>query len=533
MLPRFVHRTLFLFFSALVAFALPANDVGVSVGLIGLVLNWAVEGRYRNLFDSVKGRGSLLVFLGIYGFVLLGLIFTKDFSWALHDLRIKLPLLLLPIVFFSSEKVTEKELHIVLLALVTGVFVGSMASMLAIWGVIPAELSSSRSISLFISHIRFALLICMAVSALVYMLHARFSKMSPWLKAVGIGLTLWLLVFTFILQSVTGMVIMTVLFLTWVVWRIGAIPNAMYRLWAFSFLAAAVLIGASFITRTISSYYSVEIVDRTIGGYTTANGRPYAHNFSSTAFENGHCVDLFVCEEELAREWNRRGAIRYEQQGSNGFPVEYALKRFLTSKGLRKDSVGVWSLSKNEIDGISKGVANVLDMNPFSIKGKIYRLVREVDLYKRGEGAGGSSLAQRFVYWQIAKKIFRENWMTGVGTGDIKDAYKQKYIENPTLIQPQFQLRAHNQYITMFLTYGILGGLFFVFALIYPLIALQVWKEPLVLAFTVIFLLSMLNEDTLETHIGVTFAAFFYSLLVFGWERGRGSANQNVPNAPR
>ena len=172
-------------------------------------------------------------------------------------------------------------------------------------------------------------------------------------------------------------------------------------------------------------------------------------------------------------------------------------------------------------------------MNPFSIKGKIYRLVREVDRYNRGIGVGGSSLAQRFVYWKVAKDIFRENWLTGIGTGDIKNAYKQKYIENPSLLQPQYQLRAHNQYITMFVTYGFLGGLFFILALIYPLVASRAWKEPLVLAFVIILLLSMLNEDTLETHIGVSFAAFFYSLLVFGWVRRRDIENEQGTNAPR
>ena len=440
---------------------------------------------------------------------------------------------MLPIVFFSSDRLEKKEFHLVLFALVIGVFVGSVASMLAFWQVIPVELTSSRSISLFISHIRFALLVCMGVSSLVYLIFIQYRKLPFLLKIIGIGLVVWLVVFTFILQSITGMVIMTLLFGIFLVWRIRAIPNSMYRLWAFSFLGAAVLIGASFVTKTISLYYTVEFVDPASDSYTTANGRPYTNNFSSKEVENGHFVDLFVCEDELEREWNRRGSIRYNEVDPEGFHVQYALKRFLTSKGLRKDSVGVWSLSNDEILSVSNGVANILDMNPFSIKGKIYRLVREVDRYNRGIGVGGSSLAQRFVYWKVAKDIFRENWLTGIGTGDIKNAYKQKYIENPSLLQPQYQLRAHNQYITMFVTYGFLGGLFFILALIYPLVASRAWKEPLVLAFVIILLLSMLNEDTLETHIGVSFAAFFYSLLVFGWVRRRDIENEQGTNAPR
>lgn len=532
-MPRSIHRILFLSFAALGAFSLPLSNVGVSVGIIGLVVNWILEGGYRFKSGASKGVLPLFLFIGIYGVALLGLIFTTDFSWALHDLRIKLPILLLPLVFFFSDQLSDRELGVVLLALVGGVLVGSAASMLALCGIIPVELSSSRSISLFISHIRFALLVCMAIASLVYLISRNYRSLSLWPKLVGIALTCWFFTYTFILQSETGMIILIVLTFSFLVWKIIRIKDSMYRLWGFAFLVAAVLLLASFVTKTISFYYTVDVVDHNLDSYTTANGRPYTNDYTSTAVENGHFVDLLVCEEELAREWNRRGSLYYEAEGPNGFKVKYALKRFLTSKGLSKDSVGVWSLSNDEVIAVSNGVANILDISPFSIKGKIYRLVREIDLYKRGCSVGGSSLAQRFVYWEIAKQIFLDNWLTGVGTGDVKLAYQQTYAENPTLIEPQFQLRAHNQYLTMFLTYGVFGGVLFIVALLYPLFAFRLWKEPLVLAFMAILLFSMLNEDTLETHVGVSFAAFFYSLFIFGWRRSVDTLSENLPDAGR
>ena len=167
MLTPSFHRNLFLLFSALVAFSLPLSEVGVSVGMIGLVLNWIVESRFRLFPKFSRVELPLLLFLVIYALCLVGLIFTSEFSWAFHDLRIKLPLLVLPIVFFFSESLSEKEFRVILLALALGVFVGSVSSMLALFGVIPVEISSSRSISLFISHIRFSLLVCMAICGLV------------------------------------------------------------------------------------------------------------------------------------------------------------------------------------------------------------------------------------------------------------------------------------------------------------------------------------------------------------------------------
>ena len=70
MLSRSAHRYLFLFFSALVAFSLPLSEVGISVGLIGLVANWALEWRYRNI-SSLKGAYPLFVFGGFMALRLL------------------------------------------------------------------------------------------------------------------------------------------------------------------------------------------------------------------------------------------------------------------------------------------------------------------------------------------------------------------------------------------------------------------------------------------------------------------------------
>ncbi|HUW07439.1 MAG TPA: O-antigen ligase family protein [Williamwhitmania sp.] len=525
MFPKYIHRFFLVFFSTVLAFSLPVSEFTLSVGIIALVVNWIVEGEFRRKVQAIKQNRSLQWFLVIYFLSVAGLVFTSSFSWAFHDLRIKLPLLVLPLVFSTTNPFTRHEKTIVLLGLIGGVLAGSFISMLVVFQVIPKVIHSSRDISLFISHIRFSLLVNMALCSSVYLLRSYMSQLSRLAKIGGVMLILWLFAFIFILQSLTGVVVLALLTAWFVVWQVRSISDTVYRFGAITLSAAVLFIMASYITSTIAFYYTVEKLPDNLQSYRTANGRSYTNNLESTAVENGHYVDVLICEPELKNEWSRRSNVGYDSIISTGYPVNLVLKRFLTSKGLRKDSIGVWSLSKKEINAINNGVANVLEMNPFSIRWKIYRTVWELDSYRKGANVGGYSIAQRFVFWKAASTIFSKHWLTGVGTGDIKEAYADYYRTYKPELKPQFRLRAHNQFLTMFVSDGIWGGLLFIFALLYPFIKNKAWNDLLANAFILIAIVSMLDEDTLEVHIGVSFVAFFYSMLIL-------AINTHLPAVP-
>ncbi len=73
--------------------------------------------------------------------------------------------------------------------------------------------------------------------------------------------------------------------------------------------------------------------------------------------------------------------------------------------------------------------------------------------------------------------------------------------------------RAHNQYITFWVSFGILGLillLFFSWQLVLQAISN---KSLIALCFGLITIASFLPEDTLETQQGITFVAFFIGLL--------------------
>ena len=84
-----------------------------------------------------------------------------------------------------------------------------------------------------------------------------------------------------------------------------------------------------------------------------------------------------------------------------------------------------------------------------------------------------------------------------------------------TALAKEWRLRAHNQFLTFGIAFGIPGSLLLIFCFLYPIrlrnseLRLEFWF------FLAITLLSMLAEDTLETSAGAMFVGYFYSLYVF------------------
>jgi O-antigen ligase len=102
--------------------------------------------------------------------------------------------------------------------------------------------------------------------------------------------------------------------------------------------------------------------------------------------------------------------------------------------------------------------------------------------------------------------------LTGVGTGDIKTAFKEAYIARESTLSDRYRLRAHNQYLTMWATYGLLGLMLFLVITFWPILTLS-GKDLNVQMIVILLALSFLTEDTLESQAGVMFMAFFYSLF--------------------
>jgi len=130
-------------------------------------------------------------------------------------------------------------------------------------------------------------------------------------------------------------------------------------------------------------------------------------------------------------------------------------------------------------------------------------------------------VVQRFEYYKIAWSVIREHFWLGTGTGGYRPAYEKKYDEHPFFKDPKFRQRSHNMFLSYWVDFGLIGLFFICFAYVYPVFRQNKQKSYLLLMFSLIVLLSFLNEDTLNNHDAIVFFTFFYSLFIFSkYENG-------------
>lgn len=133
------------------------------------------------------------------------------------------------------------------------------------------------------------------------------------------------------------------------------------------------------------------------------------------------------------------------------------------------------------------------------------------------------SSAVRILVWKAALDIIKDNYLIGVGTGDVKDELLKKYKEMGMTGAYEHELNAHNQFIQFFITFGAVGLIVFITSLLVPLIYSFKKQKYLYAFFLIIFCIHLTTESVLEVQAGVIFYAFFNSLLlstdrVFFWK---------------
>ncbi len=511
-----IHRIIYIFALAILGISLPVSLFAMSVSELLLAANWLVEGNFNRKFQILKQRKSLLFIISIYVIHILGLFYSNDLHYAFHDLKIKLPFLALPLIIGTSEALTRKQVKYLLLLFIATVIVSSLISTLILFGFTKIEVGDIRDISPFISHIRFALLINIALFTLVYFILYNTYKSSLGIKILYLAAAIWLMIFLFLLQSFTGILIFTLLAPIIIInWALSQ-KVLFIRTGIILTLLAIILVATNYVTISVRKFYSTTETDvESIEKYTV-NGNKYYHNFNDKSIENGNYVWLYICETELQKEWNKVSKYDYTGKDKKGQSLKHTLIRYLTSKGYRKDSTGIAKLTPEDIVSIENGYSNYIFQNKYRIYPRLYQIIWEIDTYIKTGNPSGHSFTQRFEFQKNALEIIKKHFWFGVGTGDVKKAFDIQYNISHSPLAKKWRLRAHNQFITFCLTFGIFGSLWIIFSLIYPVKYEKKQKDFLLIVFLLIAFISMLNEDTLETHAGISFFSYFYSLLLLG-----------------
>lgn len=495
--------------------SLPLSKFTMSIAQFLIAGGWLLDGGNADKFRRFFKSKVALVLVSLYLLHVAGLLYTTDFNYAWKDLRIKLPLLLLPLLLSTAPRITTMQFHGILLSLIGGVTISTVISWLIYKGVVVREVNDIRDISIFISHIRLALLCCLSFIAVVWLIYKNYKTLQRNYYFLLVPLLPWFVCFMILVESLTGLVILTVtslVIINWLVFRYGGIT-----------LRAAVVVvslaipfyGYVYVRSVNQSFLVSERQDLPHAGLLTASGNPYMHYADREEFENGHPIWVYICEEELEQQWNSRSRLSFTGKDERNQELKVTLIRFLSSKGLRKDSAAVWSLTPAEIRSVEMGIANSDYQTPGNIRARVHQVLWELHQYRKTGDPSGHSVAQRFEFWKAATGIIRKNAVFGVGTGDIPTAFREQYRDMNTLLRPEWRLRAHNQYLSIAVTFGITGLLWFLFTLAYPFYKQSVKGDLLFISFSIISAMSMLTEDTLETQAGVTFFALFTSLFLF------------------
>lgn len=129
-----------------------------------------------------------------------------------------------------------------------------------------------------------------------------------------------------------------------------------------------------------------------------------------------------------------------------------------------------------------------------------------------GEKASEST-DTRILIWKNGWILFRENWLSGTGTGDIKDEIIKVHQRTGFQAGVERRYGPHNQFLQTGSALGIAGLICLVLMLLLP--AISAVRQQNIPAFLFLMLLgfNFMAESMLEVQSGVLFTGFFYGLF--------------------
>lgn len=397
-LKKYTYQQYYTFFICGVIIGVFFSPAINSISNAALILTWLIEGKFQEKWSVLKKSKSFWALMSVFAIHIIGLLYTENFEYALKDLKIKLPILLLPIVFASSISLSKKQFERILEILILTAFVSSLYAFYVYLRYYGNEIKELREISTIISHIRLSLMNAIASFAAFYLIFTKKENLISIRNILLLSVGVWLFIFNGILGARMGILIY-------------------------------------FVMAALFAFYLI---------YTM-------------------------------RKW--------------------------------------WLTISLILAVIALPVVTYLSIP--SVKIRVDEIKYELNNYQHGGDPSGQSIAQRFVFWKIAIDIFKTSPVIGIGTGDVKDAYTAYYDAHPTIIQEKFQHRAHNQYLTILFTFGVIGFIIFIYGIISPMFFEKKYFDYFYVIFLISFLLSMTMEDTIETQAGVTFYAFFNALFLY------------------
>lgn len=491
------HKYVYLAGLLTIAIALPLSLFVMTVGITTIFINSILEWNWKEKWERIQSNRTLLWLISFPLLLGIWLIHSDHLQTGLQSLLLKLPLLIIPLVIATTNPLKKSEIDVILLAFVSSLVVTTSISVYYLW---KNPIHDIREISRFISHIRFSLNIVMGIVIILFLIRKKAFNTRIF-NGLLIIIALWLTAYLFISQTLTGIAILLILGIIFFTSYLFEKQKNRVLIWVF--FTSMVLF---FVYLGVITFNYFEIKNEG-GGYPshTRFGNPYYHDTLSLV-ENGSRIGVNICEIELIPTWEMRSELPYDS-------VKHGLIRYLNSKGLTKDREGVLALTEKDLKNIEMGYANVAYTEGFGLKRSLYPTFFSISLYHKYGILHQSSLLERVELWKNSWQVIQKHPWVGVGLGDHKKALDQQLEQSHSQITKK-EKGCHNQFLTVCMTGGIILLTIFVLYLAAPFFT-SGKRSLLYFLFFILIFMSMLTEDTLDTHAGVTFFAFFNSLILF------------------
>ncbi len=445
----------------------------------------------------------------------IGLLYTTDFNYALKDLRTKLPIFILPLFIATGPRISTKTFFWILACFVAAVFGGSIYRLILYLNLPVAD---SRALAAHTSHIRYSLNAVFAVFIIFFFVRAN-GMLNFRIRLAILAVAAWLIGFMAYMNYSTGIMIFAFISVLLLLFLIFKISNFYLKISALLFTGALIILPVLYISSVTYEYLNTRSVDISKLDKYTPRGNSYYHDIVNFKIKNGKWTGLYICDKELRQSWAGRSKLSLDSLDQNKQLRRFTLISYLASKDLRKDADGIGQLSDNDIRNIENGI-NRYDYNKLpGPRSQIEDFIAGYQRYIELKDPNSGSIVQRFEYWRTSLLIILQNPLIGVGTGDLPDAFEKQYSSMNSNLASQYRLRSHNQYLSITVALGIVGLIWFLMVMFYPGIITRNFNNYFYVVYWIIFMISMLTEDTIESQEGVTFYVLFTALMLLGREK--------------
>ena len=337
---------------------LPTSKFGLSVTQFYLIILWLLLGLdvrggmiLSGIWHNIKTRFNdfihnkvAVAMASMYLLHIVGLIYTSDFQYAFKDLRIKLPILLFPMIMSSMKPLNKKQFDTVIWFFIGSVF---FVTVLGVIKFFRRDFVDVRELSVFVSHIRVSLCMVFSIFVLAYYFVKRNYNFI--VKAIIVFLILWFLWQITLWESFISVLIIAALSGVLTLYFIFKSSNSFVKISIVAVMIIAAVVAVYSPYKIIRVYNNPdEVVVEQLDTHTKL-GNPYVFDTINLGVEDGRYIGLYLSKGELISAWNKRSEKRINHEYEDAY---FCLVRYMTSKDLRKDAEGVSMLTDEDVKNI-------------------------------------------------------------------------------------------------------------------------------------------------------------------------------------